>query len=194
MATYRRYRANYPFDARDTSELSMSVGDTLLVSPTPQGEWPNHEKWMKGQNENTGSAGDFPGGAYVELMEEFTEPEPDWAPPPLPMRGGPGTHVLPNSVPSHVTEDAPPTPPRRGNSASKISENHDIEPRTPQPQPPVPAPRKRSAPTQHYPTGGEKKNVESALRLPSPVLEKSHNWLDVSFQIPIRCSACELLS
>ena len=87
MTTYRRYSASFPFEARDGSELSLQPGDSLIVSKTPAGTWPDPSRWMKGQNENTGQSGEFP-GTYVELVEEFTiqdtleEPEP---PPQLPV-------------------------------------------------------------------------------------------------------------
>lgn len=189
MASYRRYRANYPFDARDTSELSMKIGDTLLVSPTPQGEWPNHEKWMRGQNETTACEGDFPGGAYVQFVEEFTidpEPEPEPELPPLPTRGG-GVQVLPNSM----TEDAPPTPPKRGNSATRIPENQDSETRAPK-APPRPTPRKRSSSAhQKSPLVESLESSFNAQLQQTTVDEGQHEWVKVSFQIPLRCAACK---
>ena len=53
----------------------MSTGDTLRVGLKPSGDWPDPQKFMKGTNERTGDEGDFPGGAYVEFVEEFTEPD-----------------------------------------------------------------------------------------------------------------------
>ena len=163
----------------------MKIGDNLLVSPNPQGEWPNHEKWMRGQNEATGREGDFPGGQYVEFVNEFTlEPEPvQELPPPLP-----------NSIPGHVTEDAPPTPPRRGNSVTRISENHDAETRPPQ-APPRPTPRKRT--TSAHQQQALVESLECSLNthqqpLQATVDERSHDWIEVSFQIPLRCAACKL--
>lgn len=95
MTAYRRYRALYNFEARSATELSMEIEETLTVVQLADGSWPPPEKWMQGYNEVTSQTGEFPGGAYVEFIEEFViEPEP----PPLP-------EVEPRS-------QAPPLPPQ----------------------------------------------------------------------------------
>lgn len=47
-AAYRVYVAQYPFVARDNTELSMSPGDQLFVEKLEDGSWPNERAWMKG--------------------------------------------------------------------------------------------------------------------------------------------------
>ena len=242
MTTYRRYRANYPFDARDSSELSIVPGQTLLVGKTAKGEWPSQEKWMHGRNEVTDMEGDFPGN-FVEFVEEFTEPPPEIdhgekalpplpplpsKPPPPSSRGGiqvlpfsPGSITSPphsstspthrsmgysssqgslgsggsSSPPQSSDDGAPPPPPRlsgrRGPSGSQLPainqqqqqqgvvENHhssqDELVVTPPPVasrgPPVPKPRGR-------------KLSETP----------QHSWMAVTYQIPVECSACELVN
>ena len=131
MTTYRRYQASYPFDARDSSEVSIVPGQTLLVSKNTYGEWPSQEKWMHGRNEETDMEGDFPGN-FVEFIEEFTESAPETnhqekALPPLPplppskppapsSRGG--IQVLPFS-PSPAT-----SPPHSATSPTHRSMGH----------------------------------------------------------------------
>ena len=236
MTTYRRYQANYPFDARDSSEVSMSPGQTLLVGKNANGEWPNQEKWMHGRNEVTNVEGDFPGN-FVEFVEEFTKPPPEpnhekkalpplpplpSKPPPASSRGG--IQVLPfspasttspphsstspthrsmgysslggggsTSPPQSNDDEAPPPPPRlsgrRGPSGSQLPainqqqpgvvENHHSSPDetvvTPPPVasrgPPIPKPRGR-------------KISETP----------QHSWMAVTYQIPVECSACELVN
>ena len=88
MTTYRRYRAAFPFNAREDqpSELSMQAGETLLVGQSASGQWPNPEKWMHGFNESTKCEGEFPGGQYVQFVEEFTvQPDPPPEPPKKPV-------------------------------------------------------------------------------------------------------------
>lgn len=71
------------FEARSGAELSMVAGQTLLVEQLPDGSWPPAEKWMQGYNEVTSESGEFPGGAYVELIEEFqVQPKPRSPSPP----------------------------------------------------------------------------------------------------------------
>lgn len=112
MTAYRRYRALYNFDARGTAELSMKLDETLTVTQLADGSWPPAEKWMQGYNEVTSQTGEFPGGAYVEFMEEFViEPDPpppeveprSQAPPPLPPQPSP-RH---NSHPGFQLPEAP---------------------------------------------------------------------------------------
>ena len=130
MTTYRRYRASYPFDARDSSEVSIVPGQTLLVSMNAKGEWPSQEKWMHGRNEETDMEGDFPGN-FVEFVEEFTEPPPETnhqekalpplpplppSKPPAPGRGG--IQVFPPSVISPPHSATSPTHRSMGHSTS----------------------------------------------------------------------------
>ena len=49
MATYRLYKALYPFEARDHTELSMLPDDQLIVYMNEDGTWPNENAWMKGK-------------------------------------------------------------------------------------------------------------------------------------------------
>lgn len=91
MTWYRRYKALYDFQARSQAELTMQVDQTLLVELLPDGTWPPPEKWMQGYNEVTSQSGEFPGGAYVELVEEFeVQPVKSRSPPPLPPGPEPG--------------------------------------------------------------------------------------------------------
>ncbi len=48
MAAYRLYKAKFPFEARDHSELSMLPEDELIVDMLENGTWPNENAWMKG--------------------------------------------------------------------------------------------------------------------------------------------------
>ena len=127
MTSYRRYRASYPFEARDSSELTITPGDNLLVGKNAQGVWPSQDKWMHGKNEETEQEGDFPGN-FVEFVEEFTEPDPEAnhqekalpplpplpeKPPPISTRGG--VQVLPIST-SGSSVSPPPPPPHSATS------------------------------------------------------------------------------
>jgi hypothetical protein len=250
MTTYRRYQASFPFNARDSSELTIKPGQTLLVSKNAKGEWPSQEKWMHGRNEETDMEGDFPGN-FVEFMEEFTEQPPETnheekvlpplpplpsKPPPPSSRGGIQVFpmISPTPSPSSITssphsatspthhrstgysspsqsslggggssasparstddDDAPPPPPRLGgrrvlsgsqlpaiNQQAEVVENHyslaqDETFASPPPPvasrgPPIPKPRGRKL---------------------SEVPQ--HNWVAVSYQIPVECNACELVS
>lgn len=51
MSAYRIYVAQYPFVARDNTELSMSPGDQLIVEKCEDGSWPNASAWMRGKND-----------------------------------------------------------------------------------------------------------------------------------------------
>ncbi len=152
MATYRRYKAGYDFVARDDTEISMDSGHTLLVSRKQNGEWPDPEKFMRGVNEVTRAEGEFPGGAYVEFIEEFTE-EVSYDEPP------------------------PPTPPRRGPSTSKDPEL-DSNPVAPRPRP------RRKRPESTY-----VEEPQSPTLSPEP--EPTHNWIEVTCQLPFPCTGCE---
>ena len=158
MTTYRRYRANYPFDARDDSEVTIVPGETLLVSKNAQGVWPSQDKWMHGRNEETNMEGDFPGN-FVEFVEEFTTRAPETnhqkkLPPLPPFPGKPstpsrsgdrgGVQVLPFSPsvtpPPHSATS--PTHRSMGHSSSQGSigttyqPDNDVEGGSPPPPPP----------------------------------------------------------
>ena len=49
MASYRVYKALYPFTARDATEVSMLPEDFLFVYMKEDGTWPNDSAWMKGR-------------------------------------------------------------------------------------------------------------------------------------------------
>lgn len=102
MASYRVYRACFPFEAREESELTIHEEDTVFVYEKPSGGWPDPEKWMHGVNKSSGKAGDFP-GTYCEFVEEVS------APPPVVQRSP--VHLPTPPPPSE--DSAPPVPPRR---------------------------------------------------------------------------------
>ena len=102
---YRVYVATFPFEAREPSELSISVDDNVIVYEKPGGGWPDPEKWMRGTNNNTGETGDFP-GTYCEFVEEISP-----SPPPPPVMERSPTHVPAPPAPNE--ESAPPVPPRK---------------------------------------------------------------------------------
>lgn len=246
MTSYRRYKAVYPFEARDQSEVTIDPGHTLIVSQNAQGAWPSQDKWMHGSNEDTGLEGDFPGN-FVEFVEEFIEPDPEPEPvkvlPPLPpipdkpptpgSRGGvqvfpvspPTTispHPRPPVSPSHRSmghsmsqglvgmstnneEEAPPPPPRRGGASSQgysyiqpppgVTENHytteDLG--SPPPQGPPPAPKPAPRPRQKRVS--EPSRVATAIEQAMQAAEISdqHNWVAVTYQIPVECAACKFV-
>ena len=49
MTAYRVYKARFPFEARDHTELSMLPDDELIVEICEDGTWPNPNAWMKGK-------------------------------------------------------------------------------------------------------------------------------------------------
>lgn len=104
MASYRVYRACFPFEAREVSELTIREEDTVIVYEKPNGEWPDPKKWMKGTNQTTGKDGDFP-GTYCEFVQEVAP-----APPPVAERS-PVHAPTPPQLPSE--DNAPPVPPRK---------------------------------------------------------------------------------
>lgn len=118
MTSYRRYRAEFPFDARDSSELTVHPGDALIVSKTTDGTWPDPAKWMKGRNENTEQFGEFP-GTYVKLVEEFTVQDTPPLQPPV----------------------APPSRPPVSPPVSPSSQTPPSRPPVTSPRPPVTSPR-----------------------------------------------------
>ena len=150
MATYRRYKACYDFSARDDTEISMSTGHTLLVGVKPSGDWPDSEKFMKGINETTGAEGEFPGGAYVVFLEEFTEQEVlyDEPPPAPPPRRGPSAAKIPvDTEPEMRTLGPPRAAPRRRPGSVYVEE-------------PVQSPSPEPPPTHNW--------VETTCQLPFP--------------------------
>lgn len=234
MTSYRRYQAQYPFDARDDSEVTIVPGHTLIVSKNSEGVWPSQEKWMHGRNEETGEEGDFPGN-FVEFVEEFVEPEPDVnhherALPPLPplpekpstpvSHGGvqvfpPSTSISPPPPPPHSAspthqskgynfsqgavvshpqyddEQAPPPPPRRQAPAQQVpqqahQENHVSSEKVTTPPPGPPAPRPRPKHKRH-----SEPSKASANQPEIP--NDEHNWMAVTYQIPVECMACKLM-
>jgi len=178
MTFYRKYKAAYTFDKRSATELSMTSGDILIVEQNSDGTWPPPEKWMQGFNERSGETGEFPGGAYVELVEEFrVDPDPPVLldrPSELPPL--PSPRHAPTEVPGstynggkreETSEESPPPPPpprRRGNSRGSQDSG---------PPPTIPKPIARK----------QRKSVE--------VLAKRHAWAKVTFRIPVQCTACE---
>ena len=80
---YKLFTAMFLFEARDSTELSMDQGDTLIVHPGPTGEWPDPTKWIRGTNQRTNQTGEFP-GTYVEFVKEYIPEEPAAPPPPPP--------------------------------------------------------------------------------------------------------------
>lgn len=189
MTNYRRYKAGYTFDKRSGTELSMAAGETLLVQMNLDGSWPPPEKWMQGFNEQSGESGEFPGGQYVEFVEEFcNQPDPQpalpekepevQAPPPIPSprhgsadvagstyNGGRKEEELDDSPP-------PPPPPRRSiGNVRAVHENHVSGSHPPQT---VPRPVARKP----------RKSVD--------IPDKRHNWVKVTFRIPVQCAGCKL--
>ena len=163
MSFYRKYRAAYTFDQRSDTELSMTAGDILVVGRNADGTWPPPEKWMQGYNERSGERGEFPGGAYVEFVDEF--------------------HVEEEKIEEKSEEEPPPPPPprRTGNSRAAVQENHiggggggGVVSKSPGPPPTIPKPAARK----------QRKSVE--------VASKRHTWTNVTFRIPVQCSGCEL--
>ena len=238
MTSFRRYKAIYPFEARDGSEVTIEPGHTLIVGKNAQGMWPSKDKWMHGSNEDTNMEGDFPGN-FVEFVEEFVEPEPEPEPvralpplppppnkPPTPGRGGiqvfpisPSTNMSPHGrsplhrpmghsvsqgsvgvSASEEDEEAPPPPPRRATPSSQshtsygqplpgVFENHNSSEDlgSPPPQGPPPAPRPRP----------RQKRLSEPSKAPLAVEQvppaDQHNWMSVTYQIPVECMACEFV-
>lgn len=114
MATYRVYEAAFPFEARESSELSMAEGDFVIVYEKPNGAgWPDPEKWMTGTNERTGDTGEFP-GTYCKFFEEVV-PAP---PPPVEVEEPPSPPPVADRsrsppAPPVPEYNAPPVPPRK---------------------------------------------------------------------------------
>ena len=101
MTTYRRYQAKFPFDARDESELSIRVGDMLMVGRNSAGEWPDATRWMRAKNERSGKEGEFP-GTYAEYVQDVMiqpDPVPEPEAPPVPPRVQSATSIAPQPPP-----------------------------------------------------------------------------------------------
>ena len=157
MTTYRIYKAIFPFDARDDSELTIQPDDLIHVFQNAQGNWPDQEKWMHGKNQDTNVEGDFPGN-FVEFVEEI-EPEPEvnhmekvLPPlPPIPDRHPPpsrgGVQVFPTSLsPQAVT---PPPPPSHSKSPTHRPMGHTNEDDEQAPPPPPRSAGRRVTPVSH---------------------------------------------
>ena len=196
----------------------MKQEDMLIVQQKADGTWPSTEKWMEGCNETSGDLGEFPAGAYVEFMEEFIKPNPPPAvhpetkpmsrTPPLPSPRHVATHgygtLAENDIGQHgrrgegradseeaieeEPDDAvpPPPPPRRsiGNMQNNaMGVRSQLRPHAP----PRPAPRKNSSlDAMNFPP-----IVTSACH---PLTEAKHNWVYVTFRIPVQCNSCKLLA
>ena len=236
MASYRRYRAQFPFDARDDSEVTIEPGHTLIVGKTSEGVWPSQEKWMHGRNEETDEEGDFPGN-FVEFVEEFVEPEPDVnhhekALPPLPpllekpstpaSRGGvqvfpPSTSISPPPPPPHIAspthrsmghsfsqstvgspshyeeEQAPPPPPRRAQQVPQ-QENHVSSEKVTTPPPSQPGPPAPPRPKPRAKRHSEPSKASNSMANLAETSNDEHNWMAVTYQIPVECMACKLMA
>lgn len=174
---YRRYRALYDFQAREDSELSINFGDTLTVAQLVDGSWPHPERWMKGFNEVTQQTGEFPGSDYVEFIEEFViEPEP---PPPL---------LLPSPRHASFQKDL-----QKDFQSPALSTSSDTDgstvcrvnspqamPHNLEEAPPTPPPRRGSI--------GQKNTPRPCPR----IRKRKHNWMTVTFGLPVKCGSCEL--
>ena len=64
----RRYTAIKSFVSKDAADVCMESGDTLIVRPLPNSEWPDPSE-MTGTNTRTNMAIVFPGD-LVELVSE----------------------------------------------------------------------------------------------------------------------------
>lgn len=217
MATwYRRYRALYNFEARSDTELSMSSGETLTVTQLANGSWPPPEKWMQGYNEVTNRTGEFPGGAYVEFIEEFViEPEPPPPPPPELEPRSQAPPLPPQPSPRHMNSQKGfqlPGMVSRGHGSQ--SDNDIATYRDSSPQfaaddleetPPPPPPRKGSdshisrgslpIPPKPQPRAKKISVVqEGSNRAPAlnTMAEDRHTWVRVTFGLPVQCEACKL--
>jgi hypothetical protein len=214
---YRRYQALYDFEARSERELTMCTGHTLTVSQLADGNWPPPEKWMQGYNEVTEKRGEFPGGAYVNFLEEFVvEPEP----PPLPPQDPePPPPLPPQPSPRHVNSQKafqlPGMTPHEFRStqsendvtrARKISAHGapQILPDNSEEAPPPPPPRKGSdgqnamrgnlpVPPKPHPRVKKVQPVMADDVREQPDEGPMHSWVSVTFGLPVQCEACESL-
>ena len=212
MTWYRRYKALYDFEARGPTELTMSCEDTLLVERLSDGTWPPAEKWMQGYNELTAKSGEFPGGAYVEFVEEFlVEPKARSPPPPaepdpprsfFPPQPSPRHHSMPNVDNNRrpispigraeEEEEAPPPPPRRGMQGRMSDSNITPSQGSLPPQaPPRPKQRKRSGDSATAREREAMSPVNSPSHAPIPEMVERHRWSRVTFSIPVQCAACK---
>ena len=192
----------------------MDTGDTLLVGQLSDGSWPPPDKWMQGYNEVTYNRGEFPGGAYVEFVEEFAESEPspeEEEPPPLPP-------LPPQPSPRHNVPPQGFALPGLGGGGKLPSRsfhgNHDPQNASParvsgdggedeDPPPPAPPPRNASrgsiggppaAPPKPAPRrkSDQKNTVATPTRvLPTVEDVDQHRWSRVTFSIPVQCAGCE---
>ena len=213
MTWYRRYKAVYSFEARSETELSMNKEDLLIVQQKPDGTWPTPEKWMEGYNEFSGGTGEFPAGAYVEFLGEFIMPNS------LPPQ--PAVRALPVLTPRHVApqgynnygesaglygsvdsegvdinderreeEDvvAPPAPPPRRSTVEEYTGGYRYQP--PPQTLPRPTPRKKFSLDSKDSVGSIAIGIPTHRAGP----KFQHNWICVTFRIPVQCSSCKLFS
>ena len=47
---YRIYKAQFPFEARDETEVSIAEDHTLVVYQKDDGSWPAPEGWLRGES------------------------------------------------------------------------------------------------------------------------------------------------
>ena len=47
---YRIYKAMFPFQARDNTEVTIVEGHTLVVYLKENGTWPAPEGWLQGES------------------------------------------------------------------------------------------------------------------------------------------------
>ena len=79
---FARYKACYAFEAQEPEEISIDIGDVLLVAYR-QGLENEQIEWLEGQNERTGEFGEIP-GSFVEFAGLTYEQKPRAPPPTLP--------------------------------------------------------------------------------------------------------------
>jgi len=127
---YRRQRAKHKFEARSAAELTLKKGDIIRVWKAPNGQWPDMDNWVSGENERTKLNGEFPGN-YTEFVEEV---DPEDVPPPLPVRiidqNGPTPPPVPARGDAHLRvtqpQQPPPVSPRHSMSAEPKGYTHNL--------------------------------------------------------------------
>ena len=203
MTFFRKYRALYDFDARTGAELSMGIGDMLLVERLADGSWPPPQKWMLGTNERTSMKGEFPGDAYVEFIEEFMiEPEPPPLPPEVEQRNHAPPALPPVVSPRHVKVQKgfqlPPVFPT--GLVSQLNNTMEERKEEEEEQAPPPPPRQRSSASSGGGGGGgappvpaPRKRMSETREIPMPMHAEvaDHRWSLVKFGIPVPCVGCK---
>jgi len=120
---YRRQRAKHNFEARSSSELTLMKGDVIRVWKVANGQWPDMDNWVSGENERTKQKGEFPGN-YTKFIEEV---DPEDIPPPLPVRSeqnGPSPPPVPARGETHLRTQQPNQPPPVSPRHSVLSQGH----------------------------------------------------------------------